>query len=118
MTSGSELLIVTVVGMCVVFASLILLALIILGFRYLFYKETVTKDSKEQLDTVPEIKKEDYINPKQEELVAVITAAIACANPEARFIVKNISWVADTCPEWRRIAKQEQINSNRMIGRY
>lgn len=117
MASSFELLIVTVVGVCVVFAALILLALIILGFRYLFYKETATKNVKEQLSTVPEIKKEDDVDANQKELVAVIAAAIACANPEVRFIVRNISWVADISPEWRRIAKQEHINSNRMIGR-
>lgn len=115
MTNGSELLMVTIVGIGVVFAALVLLALIIVGFKYLFYKETKDEGVKEQVYETTEINEEDGSNEKQEELVAVIAAAIACANPETRFVVKNIRWASDPFPEWRRIAKQEQINT--MTGR-
>lgn len=110
MASASEIMMVTIVGIGVVFAVLILLALIIMGFRYLFYREPEKENTKET-QVVPEEKEEDSggIN-NEEELVAVIAAAIASMSPDSRFIVKSITRVPDTSPIWGRIARQEQIN--------
>lgn len=109
MASISELIIVTVVGMGVVFSVLILLALIIMGFKYIFYKEP-EKGVAEEFQVESKMEREDIEVTNDEELVAVIAAAIASANPEMRFIVKNIVRIPDTSPAWGKIARQEQIN--------
>lgn len=114
MVSTSELTMVTLVGMGTVFSVLILLALIILGFKYVFHTEPKREDIKE-LSKVPELDNKDLEEMKDEELVAVIAAAIASSNPGMRFIVRNIVKIPETSPAWGRIAKQEQIN--RMTGR-
>ncbi|MDI6600268.1 MAG: OadG family protein [Thermoanaerobacteraceae bacterium] len=114
MANTSELIMVTIVGMGVVFAVLILLALIISGFKYVFYKEP-EKETVKEAQEVPEVNKGEAKKMNDEELVAVIAAAIASANPDMRFVVRNIVRIPDTSPAWGRIARQEQIN--RLSGR-
>ncbi|WP_162523574.1 OadG family protein [Calorimonas adulescens] len=108
---GSELLMVTIVGMGVVFGVLILLALIIMGFKYVFYKEP-EKETVKEVSAINNLEKE---KANDEELVAVIAAAIASSNPGMRFVVRNIVRIPDTSPAWGRMARQEQIN--RISGR-
>ena len=109
MASGNELGMVTVVGMGIVFAVLIILALIIFCFRYIF--KANQKSAVNEPEKVLEESKGDSDKMMDEELVAVIAAAIADTNPDMRFVVRSIVRLPDASSSWGRIAIQEQTNT-------
>lgn len=111
-------LIVTLLGMGIVFVVLVLLQYILKLMEVIFYRE---KDSKKVVSQV--IEAEASAAPKleldaavetidEEELAAVITAAItSCLGRRSNIVVRNIRRVNDITPAWAKTGRNEQMAS-------
>ena len=108
--SLGEGLIVTALGMGVTFVALIVLSLMLDLLRVLFYKEPQKAPVQIVQQPVAEAEAEE---DNMEELVAVITAAVAASLQTSthNIIVQNILRVGDTTPTWGRAGRVEQMNS-------
>ncbi len=111
---------VTLAGVGIVFVVLIILAAVILCFKYVFAQKHDDKAVKPQArpaqaKSAADAGREDAEYMIDEELVAAIAAAIAATDPGKRFVVKSIVRVPDSFPVWGSAARQGQIN--RMTGR-
>lgn len=112
-----EGLLVTALGMGVTFAALIALSFMLDLLRILFYKDPNKKvvEVKEKTSAkVQEEKKpvEATAETEDEELIAVITAAVAASlnTTTHNIIVKNIVRVPDTTPAWAKAGRLDQMN--------
>jgi sodium pump decarboxylase gamma subunit len=102
----------SVVGISVVFLALVALSF----FIYIFGK--VMKNggdkSKKKLESVSSIEVE--ANVDDDELIAVITAAIQASlqkagiTPECRIVVKSFNRVEDGTPVWNKTGRKEVLN--------
>lgn len=110
---------VTVLGVIIVLLGLLLLYFAInLMEKFLYQpKKTPTTEVKPAKATpsVPVESKEEQQSADQqenEELVAVITAAIAASMETSthNIVVRNIVRTSDTTPAWSRAGRVEQIN--------
>jgi sodium pump decarboxylase gamma subunit len=107
-------LVITVLGMGVTFVILILLWCITSVMSNTIRKG---EDNQEVKPVVPEIKVEKEPSAvsveEDEELIAVITAAVAASLQTSihNIYVKNIVRIPDTTPVWGKAARLEQINS-------
>ena len=102
-------LIVTVLSMSIVFIVLIILIGVIKLLDILVNGKTkVTDDENIDMIEIEDEPKEDSL-----ELVAVITAAIACSMgvSESKIRVVNINRVNDASPSWAKNGRIEQIQS-------
>lgn len=114
-------LIVTILGMLITFVVLMILWGVIVLMTKALNKEEKQKTSQ-AIETKVESKakdiKEESINvldDENEELVAIITAAVAASLKKSthNIIVRNIVRVGDRSPAWAKLAKQEQLDSRR-----
>lgn len=112
-----EGLIVTVLGMLVVFLGLIFLMVIIQVMEKVLYRRSGNKaDIKvSKVEPAEETKEVEANNPKQQddlELVAVIAAAIASSmgiQPDD-LVIKNIVRLPETAPVWSVAGRLDQMN--------
>ncbi len=124
MTIGEALaegLQVTVVGLAIVFGVLVILMLVLMAFKAIFYKEPA-KAAKTlpaaQSKALPAARKKDENKaepaPMDEgELVAVLTAAIAAAYSTSTYHLNIRSYrrVGNASPEWNKAGLEDVINS-------
>ncbi len=105
------ILFVAGLGMAITFLVLVFLWFSIAIFSKILAStnKEETKEVQEVLNVMPEKVEED----NDEELVAVIAAAIACSlnKKTNEIIVKNIVRVPNTSPKWGEIGRIEQINT-------
>ncbi|SKC92884.1 OadG family protein, partial [Maledivibacter halophilus] len=119
MTMGEKFLgsmYIAILGMAVTFIALMILwALIIIMGKAL----NTTKPKKSEVDVIdktpaPELKKKESaeVEEEPEELVAIITAAIAASlgTSTHNIVVRNIVRTADTTPAWGRAGRVDQMN--------
>ncbi|MTI68300.1 MAG: hypothetical protein FH753_17095 [Firmicutes bacterium] len=108
--SLSEGLIVTVFSMFIVFLTLIVICFVLFGFKKLFYKENNIVKNKTKK---PERKRETIKNKNEdeEELVAVLTAAVAeCMGKNSSQIrIRNIKRIKQNTSAWTKAGREEQI---------
>lgn len=106
-------LIITALGMGVTFAALIILSLMLDVLRILFYKEPKKAPVQSVAQKPQAAREEPAEETNQDELVAVITAAIAAGLQTSthNLLVRNIVRVGDATPIWGRSGRIEQINS-------
>jgi len=116
MTTAPEMLkyglIVTLVGMGIVFLVLIGLSFMLDALKLLSRRGTVEKKAeivetkeKEQPIVATAIPSED-----EGELIAVISAALAaCMGSNSKVVVKSINRVQDNTTAWAKVARQEQM---------
>jgi len=112
----SASLFVTALGMLITFT-----ALVVLWGLTAFYTNAVQKaEAKKKANTVTDVKPAaapvvTAVEPEEdeEELVAVISAAIAAQMGTSmhNIVVKNIVRVADSTPAWGQSGRMEQMNS-------
>lgn len=106
---------VTILGMGVTFTALVILwGLVALMSKMLMSKNAPKQETPKVVATpapAPEIKAE--VAENEEELVAVITAAIAASLQTSthNILVKNIVRLPDPTPSWGRMGRLEQMNS-------
>jgi len=120
--SISEALLVTVFSMAIVFATLLIIDIILKGFKAFFYnsdkKSNANKTSK-KVETNVKSTKPSIDNGNntdsgedEEELVAVITAALAAslARPASEIKIRKIRRVSQNTSSWSKAGRLEQMN--------
>ncbi|NBI06524.1 OadG family protein [Senegalia massiliensis] len=115
--SLSEGLIVTVFSMAIVFATLVVISLILTGFKSAFYKEEKKEPVKKGVLPVNEntvVENTEEIVDNDEELVSVIAAAISAATGQSveNIYIRNIKRVSQASPVWAMAGRQEGIYNN------
>jgi glutaconyl-CoA/methylmalonyl-CoA decarboxylase subunit delta len=98
---------VTFVALCILWGLIVIMTKMILGAE----KPEPTKAVATPAPVAaPSVTVEE---DNQEELVAVITAAVAASLQTSShgIIVRNITRVSDTTPAWGRMGRMEQMNS-------
>ncbi len=103
----SQGLSVTGVGLAIVFAVLIILMLVMILMKKVFYKE---QPAKVQAKAVPV---ETVVADDDEELIAVLTAAIAASLNTSTYNLKIKSYrrIQSSNPTWNRAGIEETIGS-------
>lgn len=114
----SEGLQVTVVGLAIVFSVLVILMLVLMAMKALFYKPNKTK----QANVSPQVKNEAKPVNKavqaeddmdESELIAVLTAAIAASLNTSTYNlnIKSYRRVGNSSPSWNKAGLTDVINS-------
>jgi sodium pump decarboxylase gamma subunit len=105
---------VTILGMAITFAVLMLLWGLIVTMTNMLVKE----EKKEVVTVAPKAASEPVLEPacaeeNDEELVAVITAAIAASlnTSTHNLVVRNIVRVVDETPAWGQAGRAEQLGN-------
>ncbi len=106
----SEGLAVTGVGLTIVFSVLIILMIVLVLMKKIFYKEPkqVKTEVKPEIVTAPAPVKAQ----NDEELIAVLTAAIAASLNTSTYNLKIKSYrrIGSTSPLWNKAGVTESIN--------
>ena len=113
----SEGLQVTVVGLAIVFGVLIILMLVLMAFKAIFYKEP--EKAAEALPNaesiaLPAAKAEPETKPADDgELIAVLTAAVAASLSTSTYHLNIRSYrrVGNEAPVWNQAGLEDVINS-------
>ena len=104
---------VTVLGLAIVFSVLIVLMLILMLFKVIFYKDPKKKTVKVE-ETAP-VQTVEVTEPQmnEEELIAVITAAIAASLNTSTYNlqIKSYRRIEDKKPAWNKAGLRESINN-------
>lgn len=113
--SMSDALMVTVFSMLIVFAALLAINFILKGFKVFLYKEkkdNVTKAKKETQKQTTAAREQIVNHDNDEELVAVITAALAASlsRPASDIRIRRITRTNQNSSIWSRAGRLEQMN--------
>ena len=119
---------VTVVGLTIVFSVLIILMLVMMLMKVVFYNPTQPK--KEKVKKAPAPKAKKSTGTSDDELMAVITAAVASAMDESELIavltaavaasrntstynlkIKSYRRVENAAPAWNKAGLRDVIDS-------
>ena len=104
----------TVIGMAIVFAVLVILMLVLVLFRVIFYKAPSNQQPKEkQNEVAPAPVVAEAVEEDEEELIAVLTAAVAASLKTSTYNlhIKSYRRIADSRPSWNREGLRETIGS-------
>lgn len=102
----------TVIGLAIVFSVLIILMLVLMLFKVIFYrqpKKQQVKSAPAQASPVKTVKEET----DEEELVAILTAAVAASLNTSTYNLKIKSYrrVDNKMPAWNKAGVTETINN-------
>lgn len=106
---------VTVIGLAIVFAVLILLMLILMGMKYIFAREgkpqTVQTPVNSQTENIDELNTADDVD--DEELIAVLTAAVAASLNTSTYNlqIKSYRRIGNSSPAWNQAGLRDTIDS-------
>ena len=115
----SEGLLVTGVGLLIVFSVLIILMLALMAMKALFYKEP-KKAVKEEIksnnipvNVQPAVAESNIAKTDDKELIAVIAAAIASSlnTSVSNLKIKSLKRIGNNSPVWNKAGVNEMINS-------
>lgn len=116
----SEGLLVTGVGLLIVFSVLIILMLALMAMKALFYKEpqkVVKEDVKSSNVSVASVQPATVENNSNKtddkEIIAVIAAAIAASlnTSVSNLKIKSLKRIGNNSPVWNKAGVNEMINS-------
>lgn len=109
LAKGSE---TTVIGLSIVFGVLIILMIVLVLFRVIFYRKPKAEFQTEVKETVsaPEVSSEET---DETELIAVLTAAVAASLNTSTYNLKIKSYrrTDNKMPAWNKAGINEVINS-------
>ena len=103
----------TIIGLIIVFLVLVVLMVVLVAMKYVFAPKT---DKKEVSAPVVETAKETPVPIQEEddeEIIAVLTAAIAASLNTSTYNlkIKSFKRVANTAPAWNKAGLSDTINS-------
>ncbi len=105
---------VTVIGLIIVFSVLIILMAVLVAMKYIFAPKT----KKEEKTVVAEVPKAEVVpvaaeTEDDEELIAVLTAAIAASLNTSTYNlnIKSFRRIGNAAPAWNKAGLNETINS-------
>ena len=107
---------VTVVGLAIVFAVLVILMFVLIAMKKIFYKDTAAQNTAPKAaENVPEeaVQQAQTEPVNDEELIAVITAAVAASLNTSTYNlqIKSLRRIGQNSPAWHRAGINETINS-------
>lgn len=110
----AQALVVTLFSMGIVFVTLLVISFMLDGFKAVLFTSPTEKEAVKKVKqpaSTPSQVENPVVEQDEEELVAVITAAIASSlsKPVDQIIVRNIIRVPDDGSAWSRAGLQEQI---------
>ncbi len=99
-------------GMGIVFAVLILLMIILLLMKVIFYKDPSKQKQVQQSADTPVEETNTQIDEDDDELIAVLTAAVAASLNTSTYNLKIKSYrrVGKNAPAWNRAGLNETVN--------
>lgn len=109
----SEGLRVTVIGLIIVFSVLIILMLIMMAMKVIFYRKGKTEEKiAAPLEVVPE-KSVDASEMDEEELIAVLTAAVAASMNTSTYHlnIKSYKRIGNSAPSWNQAGLRDVIDA-------
>ncbi len=115
----SEGLLVTGVGLTIVFSVLIILMLALMAMKALFYKDPdkavkeETKSNNTPVNVQPAAVETSAVKTDDKELIAVIAAAIASSlnTSVSNLKIKSLKRIGNNSPVWNKAGVNEMINS-------
>lgn len=110
---------VTVVGLAIVFSVLIILMLVLMAMKAVFYKPAKSEKAKnpvqksETPSAAPAAKAESADEIDEGELIAVLTAAVAASLNTSTYNlnIKSYRRVGNSSPSWNKAGLTDVINS-------
>jgi sodium pump decarboxylase gamma subunit len=105
---------VTVIGLVIVFSVLIILMLVLMAMKAIFYKSPEKQQTAEApAGAATAENKKAASMPDDEELIAVLTAAVAASLNTSTYNLKIKSYrrVGNNAPAWNKAGLEENINS-------
>ena len=99
---------VTGAGLGIVFGVLVILMVVLMLFKVIFYKDSSKKKEIKQ-ETINEVRQ----NTSNDELIAVLTAAIAASLNTSTYNlrIKSYRRIENTKPAWNKAGINETINN-------
>lgn len=110
----SEGLMVTFVGLVIVFTVLIILMLIMMTMKKIFYKEVTEKNVETPVpETVVGTGVNNTSSTDEAEIIAVIAAAIAASmnTSPGNLKIRSFRRIGNLAPDWNREGLRDTINS-------
>lgn len=112
----SEGLQVTVVGLAIVFSVLIILMLVLMAFKVIFYKPEQSASAEAApapQPTAAEVPKQTEAEIDEGELIAVLTAAVAASLNTSTYNlnIKSYRRIGNSSPSWNKAGLNDVINS-------
>jgi glutaconyl-CoA/methylmalonyl-CoA decarboxylase subunit delta len=119
MTAGEKILAslqVTLLGIFIVFVALAVLYFLARMMDKINHNNEINSEQKELVKINMEVIEEKETQVEEMQLIAVITAAVACSlhTSTHNIVVRNILRMPDNTPPWCKIGRMEQINSRKM----
>lgn len=108
---------VTVIGLIIVFAVLVIIMLFMMAMKWVFYKPDKNaadnKPAEVERPANAQVKETAADDMDEEELVAVLTAAVAaCMNTSTYNLkVKSFRRIENTSPSWNKAGLRDVIDS-------
>lgn len=101
----------TVIGLTIVFSVLIILMIVLMLFKVIFYKEPKTQKTEAVMEAAPVQEITDETD--EEELIAVLTAAVAASLNTSTYNLKIKSYrrTDNKKPAWNKAGVTETINN-------
>lgn len=112
-----EGLMVTAVGLIIVFSVLIILMLVMMAMKKIFYKEPQANDKKAETQTADthsgETADAEVLNEEDPNLIAVLAAAVAASLNTSAYSLKIKSYrrVGNNAPAWNKAGLRDTIDS-------
>lgn len=106
---------VTVIGLIIVFSVLVILMCVLVAMKYIFAPKSNKKEIAAESAPAPAAALEPETNEgtEDEELIAVITAAVAASLNTSTYNlnIKSLRRVGNAAPAWNKAGLNETINS-------
>lgn len=112
-----EGLMVTVVGLIIVFAVLIILMLVMMAMKKVFYKEPQANNKKTEPQTADthsgETADAEILTKEDSNLIAVLAAAVAASlnTSVCNLKIKSYKRIGNNAPAWNKAGLRETIDS-------
>lgn len=106
-----EAAIITLFSMGVVFLTLVVISLILDLFKIIFKEKKPQTNPAPAIESQAPMKAEQDEQDKQDELIAIITGAIAAytQTPKSKLIIKSIKPIKSQEPIWAQIGRLDQM---------
>lgn len=112
-----EGLMVTAVGLIIVFSVLIILMLVMMAMKKIFYKEPQANDKKTETQTadmqIDGKAETEVLNEEDPNLIAVLAAAVAASLNTSAYNLKIKSYrrIGNNAPAWNKAGLRDTIDS-------
>lgn len=103
----------TVIGLSIVFSVLIILMLVLITMKYIFASKTKKETKNETVNTIIPREGKEEKTEDEEELIAILTAAVAASLNTSTYNLKIKSYrrIGNNAPSWNRAGLNDILDS-------